>query len=153
METSPYQLDTLLATTRQLAADYRRSTGQSLPLTQEIAKQDCFRSLSLTPVKDLAGIDALSKCLSLSFQIKGRLIPQNSKAREKLGTVAAGDWDAILLATYDESYECTAIYQLDRKTYEAAIHAQNLETLEQKPMTVAKFIHLADCVFQSSVSV
>ena len=42
-----YKLDKLMAETRRLAAEYRRSTGSTLPVSAELAKFDAISLLGL----------------------------------------------------------------------------------------------------------
>ncbi|HUT41486.1 MAG TPA: hypothetical protein VM011_09110, partial [Gammaproteobacteria bacterium] len=55
-----YSIDKLISETRRLAAEYRRSTGQALPVSAEIARHDAARLLGLTLCEPgTAGVDAI----------------------------------------------------------------------------------------------
>ena len=57
-----YSLDKLISETRRLAAEYKRSTGQSLPVSGEIARHDAARILDLTLCEPrTGGVDAIGK--------------------------------------------------------------------------------------------
>ena len=58
----PYSVDKLTAEARRLAADYRRATGKSLPLSGEIAVNDATWLLKPErPADPIAGADAIRR--------------------------------------------------------------------------------------------
>jgi hypothetical protein len=55
-----YSIDLLMQQTRQLAARYRQTTGNTLPVTGKIARFDVAKALNLTLSDDLTlGYDAI----------------------------------------------------------------------------------------------
>ena len=55
-----YSIDLLMQQTRQLAARYRQTTGNTLPVTGEIARSDVAKALNLTLSDELTmGYDAI----------------------------------------------------------------------------------------------
>lgn len=137
----PYSVDKLTAEARRLAADYRRMTGKTLPLSGEIAVNDAIRLLDLeTPSESDASYDALRRSETdvSKIQIKGRVLFDQSKSAARLGQLKLDQaWDEILLVVMDENYEPIEIYRATRATIDT--------TLEQKPpkkrgaMTIAQF--------------
>ena len=84
-----YALDKLIAETRRLAAEYRRTTGKPLPgVSNEIAENDAARLLDLTLCEDRGnGYDAVG---SGQFEgkrviIKARTIFDDSKSGQRIG--------------------------------------------------------------------
>ena len=113
-----YSLVKLIAETRRLAAEYRRTTGQSLPVSGEIARHDAARILDLTLCEPRSGgVDALGKGKreGQRIQIKSRILTQDSKPGTRLGQLnTAGDWNTLLLVIMDEEYEPCEISEAAR---------------------------------------
>ena len=137
-----YSVDKLMAQTRRLAADYRRATGQPLPVTAEIANYDAARLLGLEVIQPPpGGYDAVGLAgerEGLRYQIKGRAIFDESKGGARLGQLKLEqDWDAVLLVLLDEEYEPFAIHEADREELEEALNdgARN----KRGAMSVARF--------------
>lgn len=145
---SPYDIDLLIEQTRQLAADYRSSTGKALPVGAEIALHDAARLLNLVePAEPVAGIDLQSPDQSVRYQLKSRAIFAASKSTPRLGTINKnGDWTDVLLVLMNDSYETTHLYALDK--------ARVIEELQgnKSAMTVAKFKVLGECVWSREES-
>jgi len=114
-----YSIDKLMAEARRLAADYRRTTGKTLPVTAEIAEHDAIRLLGLKPAPaDAVGYDAM-RCEGdedTRIQIKGRVIFDENKSGQRIGQIRLNqDWDSIVLVLLDEDYESTEIYEVYRE--------------------------------------
>ena len=115
-----YSIDKLVSEARRLAAEYRRATGKSLPVTAEIAVQDAIRLLGLQPAEsNAAGYDALRvrNGKQERLQIKGRAIFDESKSGHRIGQLRLEQpWDVVVLVLMDEHYEPCEIYEADRDT-------------------------------------
>jgi hypothetical protein len=137
---SVYAVDKLMSEARKLAAEYRKVTGKTLPLSGEIALNDAIRLLGLEPVTDMAlGYDALrrhgeqiERCL-----VKARVVFDASKGAHRLGELKFDKpWDTLLVVLMDADYETMQIHAVTRAAAEAAIAARP----EQKRagLTIAK---------------
>jgi len=150
-----YKVDKLMDETRRLAAEYRRSTGQTLPVSGELAKNDAIRLLKLSvPEQPISGIDAVleSEQGVTKFQVKGRVIFDDSKQGQRVGQLAFDtDWDAILLVLMNGEYETTEIYSLDRATAENELqNSDGSKRSKRGAMSVAKFKIIAELVWSKS---
>ena len=57
---NPYSVDVLMQQARQLAANYRRATGKTMPgVSNEISVYDAIRLLHLAPAPDQSGYEAV----------------------------------------------------------------------------------------------
>lgn len=147
---SVYSVDRLMAQTRKLAADYRKATGQPLPLTAEIANFDAARLLDLDLLQPSpAGYDAIGLSdarKGLRYQIKGRAIFDESKSGQRIGQLKLEqEWDAVLLVLLDGEYQPFAIYEADRETLAEAL-AESPPN-KRGAMSVARFRIIAQLVW------
>jgi len=114
-----YSVEKLMSEARRLAADYRRATGKTLPVTAEIAEHDAIRLLGLEPAPaDAVGYDAVRRQgdEDTHIQIKGRVIFDEGKSGQRIGQIRLHqDWDSIVLVLLDEDYEATEIYEVLRE--------------------------------------
>lgn len=145
---SVYSLDKLISETRRLAAEYKRSTGQSLPVSGEIARHDAARILDLTLCEPrTGGVDALGKGNreGQRIQIKSRILTQDSKPGTRLGQLnTAGDWNTLLLVIMDEDYEPCEIYEAARADIEDEIdEAAGTRRAKRGALSVAKFRNIS----------
>lgn len=143
-----YKLDKLIAETRRLAAEYRRSTGQSLPVSGEIARHDAARLLDLNLCDDrVGGVDALGqgKRDGQRIQIKSRIMTQEGKSNVRLGQLnTAGEWNTLLLVIMDEEYEPCEIYEAARDDIIAEIdEAAASKRSKRGALSVAKFKNIS----------
>lgn len=117
--TTVYSIDRLVGEARRLAADYRRATGKTLPVTAEIAVQDAIRLLGLKPAESsAAGYDAIRERAGgvERVQVKGRAIFDDSKTGHRLGQLKLEQpWDYVVLVLMDENYEPVEIHEADRE--------------------------------------
>jgi len=139
-----YSIDKLMSEARRLAADYRRATGKTLPITGEIAIHDAIRFLNLEPAGEGAvGYDAIRRQGDgvKRFQVKGRAIFDETKSGHRLGQLKVEQvWDAILLVLMDEAYETSEIYEADREEIlEALGDAGESRRANRGAMSVARF--------------
>ncbi len=148
-----YDVAALMAQTRKLAADYRKQTGQALPVTEELARFDAISLLNLIKCDDLEGVDALSLEKdhakdSPKYLIKGRVIFKAGKARQKLGKLSLhGQWNTLLMVIYDGEYSPSQIYSIERAVIESEL--ANLASDKRGSMTVAKYKAIGQLVWQN----
>jgi hypothetical protein len=113
-----YSIDKLIAETRRLAAEFRRSTGQTLPVSGEIARYDAARLLGLTLCDQrTGGVDAIgnNQREGQRIQIKSRVITREQKSGARIGQLNPnGEWDVVVLVILDEDYEPCEIYEAER---------------------------------------
>lgn len=147
-----YQLDKLMEETRSLAAKYRAATGQTLPVSHDLACYDAMRILGLiAPVTTEASVDALKVTDDgqQKYAIKGRVQFSNVKGKQqRIGQLNLdADWQVVLLVLMDDDYLPTSIL--------SSTKAQIAEVLAEKAankrgaMTVAQFRRLAESVWQA----
>ena len=140
-----YSVDKLIAETRRLAAEYRRTTGTSLPVTAEIVRHDAARllDLELLPPDTPLAYDAVGRGLwaGKRVQIKGRAIFDEGKGGQRIGHIKAGaDWDSVVLVLLDEAFEPYEIHEVDRADLEEAIAAaERSKRSKRGQLSVAKF--------------
>jgi len=139
-----YSIDKLISETRRLAAEYRRSTGQALPVSAEIARHDAARLLGLTLCEPgTAGVDAIGtgNREGQRVQIKSRVMTQDSKSGARLGQInTQGEWDTLLLVILDEDYEASEIYEASREELGDAIAgSENSNRARRGALSIAKF--------------
>jgi len=149
---SSYDVGALMAQTRKLASDYRRQTGQALPVTEELARFDAISLLGLSQSDQLEGVDAISKApneLEIEqYLIKGRVIFKAGKARQKLGKLGLqGLWNYLLMVIYDAEYCPTQIYKVKRDIIEKEL--QSLSSDKRGSMTVAKYKAIGEQIWQN----
>ncbi|MBV1915735.1 MAG: hypothetical protein KUG72_10145 [Pseudomonadales bacterium] len=150
---SVYQVEKLMEETRRVAAEFRKATGQTLPVGPELARFDAIRLLNLdSPPEGLSGVDAISSD-DLCYQIKNRVVFDDSKGGHRIGQLNFdGDWNVLLLVLLDEEYNTVEIYQMDRDTAVEAVDELKNDTRKKRgPISVAKFKalgNLAWCVDQ-----
>lgn len=141
---SLYSVDKLIAETRRLAAEYRRSTGAVLPVTAEIARHDVARLLGfeLVPLTAEGGHDAMGtgRWEGQRIQIKGRALFDEGKASPRIGQFKTHqEWDVVMLLLLDEDYEPMEIYALDRADVEAEAGGKGGARARRGAISVAKF--------------
>ncbi|MCW8917676.1 MAG: hypothetical protein OQL08_02525 [Gammaproteobacteria bacterium] len=150
---SVYAVDKLIEQTRKLAAEYRRMTGQPLPVTVEIANFDAARLLQLELVQpppggyDAVGLQPPRE--GLRYQIKGRAIFDEKRGGQRIGQLKLEQaWDAVLLVLLDEQYQPYEIYEAGRAQIEAALaEAEEGGRGKRGAMSVARFRHIATLVW------
>ena len=120
---SIYDLEKLMTETRKLAAHYRATTRQSLPVTVELARFDAITRLKLDESDD-AQIEATRTEGETPkiIQIKGRVIFSGGKSRQRVGHLnLQAAWDYTVLVIYNADYEPRMIYQASREVLEEAL--------------------------------
>lgn len=145
-----FSVEKLITEARQLAAEYRRTTGQVLGISGEIARHDACQFLDLEPATGEAlGYDAVGGGNGIRYQIKSRVIFDEAKKNQRIGQLKVDqDWDAVLLVIMDENYETDAIYEADRRTLLDTLDEQKESNRNKRGvMSVARFRNIAQLVW------
>ncbi len=149
---SIYDFESLMTQTRRLASQYRESTGQSLPVTVELARFDAITLLGLkesdpSVCEGLRVEDGVKKLI----QIKGRVIYPGGKSRQRVGQLnIKAPWDYTALVIYNPDYLPVAIYEASREVLEPIIAES--EGNKRGAMTVAKFKAIGELIWQAPES-
>ena len=147
-----FSVDKLISEARHLAAEYRRTTGQPLGISGEIAQHDACHLLDLEPATEgTGGFDAVGggERLGQRIQIKGRVIFDEVKKNQRIGQLKLDqEWDSVMLVLMDENYETDSIYEADRDSVLAALsERQGSNRSKRGAMSVAKFKNVARLVW------
>ena len=139
-----YAIDKLISETRRLAVEFRRSTGQPLPVSGEIARYDAARFLNLTLCEPRNnGVDAVGNGDQdgLRFQIKVRVLSDDNRPGVRIGQINPnGEWDKLLLVIMDHEYEACEIYEVDKElALEVITIGGDSHRVRRGAMSVAKF--------------
>ena len=139
---SVYVVDKLMAQARRLAADYRRATGKTLPISGEIAINDAIRLLGLEPANEpQGGHDATRQQPDRRvqrLQIKARVVFDEIKSAHRMGELKVDKpWEALLLVLLDDNYEPFAIYEASREAVEEALDES--KSNKRGTLTIPKF--------------
>ncbi|TQV85784.1 hypothetical protein [Aliikangiella coralliicola] len=142
-----YNIAALMEQTRLVAADYRNTTGQALPVTAELARFDAIDRLNLQKLDGEQGVDAVdANKTQEKYLIKGRVIFKGGKARQKLGQLSLeSGWEYLLMVIYDATYQPTQIYKVDRTIIEKEL--VNSPKDKRGSMTVAKYKAIGELVW------
>jgi hypothetical protein len=139
---SIYAVDKLMAEARRLAAEYRRVTGKTLPLSGEIAINDAVRLLGLeASTASDTGYDALRGAGDACerFLIKARVVFDEQKGAHRLGELKLDKpWDTLLLVLMDASYETIEIYAVARQQVAAALATGNPNANKKATLSVPR---------------
>ncbi|NVJ62338.1 MAG: hypothetical protein HWE27_18265 [Gammaproteobacteria bacterium] len=145
-----YKLAQVMAQTRLLASQYREATGQSLPVTVELAR---FDAITLLGLKEVPGAEAEATLVDdnskeFHVQIKGRVIFPGGKSRQMVGQLnLTANWDFTVLVIYNPDYQPTAIYSAGRQIVEEAI--KETKNNKRGAMTVAKFKAIGELIWET----
>lgn len=147
-----YAIDKLIAETRRVAAEFRRSTGQTLPVSGEIAKYDAARLLGLNACEQRTdGVDATDRegGAGRRYQVKARVITSGKKSGARLGQLNPdGAWDRILLVIMDADYEPCEIHAAERAdVLDALGDAAGSKRSNRGALSVAKFKIISELVW------
>ncbi|MCP3850264.1 MAG: hypothetical protein GY694_08530 [Gammaproteobacteria bacterium] len=147
---NPYSVDILMQQARQLAANYRRTTGKTLAgVSGELCTYDAIRLLHLAPAPNQIGYDAIGTEQSGDLchdkiQIKGRTIFSNAKNTYRIGQLKMEqDWDSVVLVLLNDDYEPFEIYEIDRDTLTDNVIDKQSKKSKKGAMTVARFKKIA----------
>ena len=133
----------LIASAKQLAAQYRALTGRPIGITGEVAEYEAARllDLELAAVRQ-SGFDAVRRRGNSieRLQVKGRCI-LNSNPGQRLGRIdLTKEWDGVLLVILDGSLNPTAIYEAHRSDIEDALMAPGSRARNERgALSVSKF--------------
>ena len=160
---SLYSVDKLISEARQLAAEYRRTTGSPLPgISGEIARYDAMRLLDLTAAENGVSYDAVGNAQreGKRIQIKGRVIQDDNNRGLRIGQVKVEqEWDAIVLVLLDSDYQPFELYEADRddiigsenelasRTGPRARSTPGVRSNKRGAMTLARFKVIASLVW------
>jgi len=147
-----FYVDKLISEARHLAAEYRRTTGQPLGISGEIAQHDACNLLGLEPVKDTTtAYDATGRGgrSGQRIQIKGRVIFDEAKKNQRIGQLKLEqEWDSVMLVLMDENYATDSIYEADRHTILDALEDRTDSNRSKRgAMSVARFKIIARLVW------
>ena len=151
---SLYVIEKLMAEARKLAAEYRRATGKTLPISGEIAINDAIRLLALEPVNEpTAGYDAIRHNAEGGverLQIKARVVFDEIKSSHRVGELKLDrPWEAVLLVVLDDNYEPFAIYEAPRSAIEVAL--EDARPNKRGTLTVPRFQRIGELVWSRDV--
>jgi len=152
-----YSIDKLIEKTRELAAEFRRTTGTMLPVSGEIARYDVSHHLGLKLNEQRTdGVDALgtNDREGLRIQIKSRVIGDTLKPGHRIGQLnAEGDWDLIILSLMDNDFEPLEMYQATREEVMAALSKPGSKRSNRGAISVAKFKIIGQLVWTKELGV
>jgi len=140
-----YSINKLMHETRQLAAKYRQTTGNTLPVTSEIARFDAARALDLALIDDPnSHIDAVGRSGEREHKrilIKGRAIFDTSRASPRIGQLnIEQDWDLAVLVLFDENYEVDEMFEASREEIADALDSKRDSNRKKRgAMSIAQF--------------
>lgn len=141
---SIYSVDKLMSEARKIAADYRRATGKSLGIGNEIAKNDACNYLDLEPINDnTSSFDAIGKGDrdGLKVLIKGRAIFDQRKSGARIGQLKIDqEWDILVLVLMNKDFEAYEIYEISRdEVIEEIDKAAESKRSKRGAMSIARF--------------
>lgn len=145
-----FSLDKLMHETRSLAAKYRQATGNTLPVTGEIARFDVAKALDLDLIEDLTlGYDAIGKNEreGLKILVKGRVIFEDSQSSPRIGQVNPdGRWDNVVMVLFDDNYLPVEMYEATHQDITSALEGKS-EKKKRGAMSVAQFKIISQLVW------
>lgn len=147
-----YAVDKLISQARHLAADYRRATGKSLPISGEIAIHDACNLLGLEACDtSSAGYDAIGRGEreGRHIQIKGRAIFNEARGGQRIGQLKRDQpWDSVLLVLMNADFETEEIYEAQRDAIIDALEDAGSSSRKKRgAMSVSRFKRIADLVW------
>lgn len=145
-----YDVGKLMSEARRLAADYHRATGETLPLSNEIARYDAMRLLGLAaPETAQPGVDAIGEGerSGITFQIKGRVVFPDSRSKQRVGQLGMeGQWQRVVLVLMDQDYEATEVIEVTREALVEAL--RDIKPNKRGAMSVSRFRSLGHIAWQ-----
>ena len=146
-----YSIDKLIAETRRVAAEFRRTTNNMLPVSGELARYDVTHHLSLKLNESRAtGLDAFGQGdrEGKKIQIKGRVIVDETKTGHRIGQLNLdGDWDLVILSLMDANFEPYEMYEASREDLEDAISRSTASGNKRGILSVNKFKSIGQLVW------
>jgi hypothetical protein len=151
-EQNLYSIDLLMQQTRQLAARYRQTTGNTLPITGEIARFDVAKALNLSLSDDLTlGYDAIGNGLrdGMKVLIKGRVIFEDSHSSPRLGQLKPdGRWDRVVMVLFDDDYSPVEMYEATATDINDVLQGKaESKNKKRGAMSVAQFKIIGELVW------
>jgi len=151
-----YSIEKLMTETRLLAANYYRTTGLVLPVSNELARFDAARLLGFQEISPkLKGVDLIGvgNWEGLKCQVKARVVFKSEQSTQRIGQLNwSGAWDSILLVLMDADYQPTVVYLSSRETLEANLaHGSKVATNPRGAMSVARFKKVGDCLWSAAI--
>ncbi len=144
---SPYALEKLMEQTRKLAAEYRDKTGQTLPVSSELAHFDVQTIFHLNPPEVVEqGIDFVGgkDFEGKRIHIKSRVIFDEARSNHRLGQFnQKANWNYVILVIYDAEYQVHEIFGIDRAILLEAIDSGN----KRGAVSVNKFKAIGECLW------
>lgn len=138
-----YSIEKLISETRRVAAEFRRATGQMLPVSGEIARYDVAHHLNLNLTEqNQGGVDAIGQAERQGerIQIKGRVIIDETRSGHRIGQLNPnGDWDIVILSLMDADFEPYEMYQATREDVLLALPKPTDKRHKRGALSVAKF--------------
>lgn len=149
---SIYAIDKLIEQARQLATDYKQSTGKPLPgVSNEIAEYDACHLLGLTLCDDRSdGYDAIRNADQgpKRIQIKGRTIFNDNFRGQRIGQLRPDKaWDSVVLVLMDENYQAFDIFEAIREDVLEQIDQSSQSRKKRGAMSVARFCNISRLVW------
>ena len=147
-----YSIDLLMQQTRQLAARYRKTTGNTLPITGEIARFDVAKALSLDLNDNLTlGYDAIGQGQrdGLKILIKGRVIFEDSHSSPRLGQLNPdGRWDRVVMVLFDDDYMPVEMYEANEEEISSILKGKaESKSKKRGAISVAQFKIISELVW------
>lgn len=140
---SVYSIEKLITETRRVAAEFRRATGQMLPVSGEISRYDVAYHLNLNLNDQCqAGVDAIGRGEKRGkhIQIKGRVIIDEGKSGHRVGQLnLGGDWDVVILSLMNADFEPYEMYEATREDILDALSKSTGKRSKRGALSVAKF--------------
>ncbi len=151
MSMNTIAVETLITKTRALAALYRETTGQTLPVSAELSRYDAAKLLGLSPLKPpVAGVDFVGtqgpyRCKKI--QVKSRVIFNEQSSGYRIGQLNLSmEWEIVVLVLYNADYEPFAMYGLDKEAIQQAL-SQSPGKQSRGAMSLAKFKALGQLIW------
>lgn len=116
----PFAIDKLMEQTRKVAVSYHQTTGKALPISNELARFDAQKILSLTALSvPEKGVDFLGgKYLpEEKILVKSRVIFNHQRSGYRMGALNMdGHWTVALLLIYNDQYVPDEIYLAEKSS-------------------------------------
>lgn len=149
---SVYSVDKLITQARNLASEYRKTTGKILPgVSNEIAEYDASRLLNLQLCQDRSNsVDAigLGSRDGMTIQIKARTIFDESKSGQRIGQIKLDkEWDLIILVLMDAEYQPFEIYEAKREDIVNYIADSSVNQRKRGALSIARFRIIGELVW------
>lgn len=145
MDMNVVDIEKLMKETRKLASLFRVSTGQTLPVSNELARYDAKRLLLLNNVESKSHdfIFTQGPHQNQQVHIKSRVIFEESKTHYRIGNIKLDlSWQWLGLILYDAHYEPTDIYLSAKEQISQAVFGDS-----ENSITINKFKAISQLVW------